>query len=391
MRDVLDRHGYLWPTPAQEQLLKAALGTDAAAIGHFHAWRDMIDLDSDFDRGSFRLLPLLYATLSQLELSDSLMGRLKGTYRRAWCEAQPRFEQARDVLSLLHRHGIETMMTKGVPLAISYYRNETLRPMADLDIVVPRAQARDAITALEQAGWVSGPLTRDNDLEFHHARQFFHPKGGEVDLHWHVLLECRSAKTNQEFWDRAEPLVVRGVTTRQLDPTDMLLHTVVHGVRWNAEPPIRWIADAAMILRGADQRIDWDRLIRLAKDEKLSYRFGLGLHFLAVRYAMPIPSRVLEAIDRIPITLLERIENTIALRDTHDLYGDPLTKNWVIFARYCRIQQASNPLQFINGLSHFVRVQWALAGRSEIPAAILRGLLRRLRRQPSSDGRTYTL
>lgn len=390
MKEDVDRHGFLWPTPAQELLLKAALATDDSAIAHFRAWRDMIDLDADFDRGSFRLLPLLYATLSHLGFSDSLMGRLKGTYRRAWCEAQPRFEQAREVLSLLHRQGIHTLMTKGVPLAISYYRNETVRPMADLDVVVPRAQAHDAIKALEQAGWVSGPLTRDRDLEFHHARQFFHPQGGEVDLHWHVLLECRSAATNQSFWDRAEPLVVRGIATRQLDPTDMLLHTVIHGVRWNAEPPIRWIADAAMILRRAPG-IDWDRLVRLAKDEKLSYRFGLGLHFLVERFAMPVPATVLQALDRIPITLLERIENTIALHDTHDLYGDPLTKNWVIFARYCRIQKASNPLQFVNGFSHFVRVQWALAGRSEIPAAILRGILRRLRRATSSDGRMSLL
>lgn len=391
MKHDLDRHGYLWPTPAQERLLKAALGTDASAIGHFHAWRDMIDLDADFDRGSFRLLPLLYATMSQLELSDNLMGRLKGTYRRAWCEAQPRFEQARDVLGLLHRHGIETLMTKGVPLAVSYYRNETVRPMADIDVVVPHAKAKDAIAALEQAGWIRGPLTHDNDLEYHHAIQFFHPKGGEVDLHWHVLLECRSFETNQGFWDRAEPLTVRGVATRQLDATDMLLHTVVHGIRWNAEPPIRWIADAAMILHHAGRQIDWDRLVHMARDEKLSYRFGLGLHFLAERFAMPIPPHVLDALDRMPITLLERIENTIALRDADLLYDNPLTKNWVIFARYCRVQQARNPLQFLNGLSHFVRAQWELSGRSEIPVAIVRGLWRRLFHSSSSGNRTSSL
>lgn len=388
MTDALDRYGYLWPTAAQEQLLKAAIGTDASAIDHFRAWRDMIDLEEDFDRGSFRLLPLLYTTMLQLGLSDDLMGRLKGTYRRAWCEAQPRFEQARDALSLLHGHGIETLMTKGVPLAISYYPNETARPMADLDIVVPRAKARDAIRVLEQAGWLRGPTSRDDNLEFHHAMQFFHPVSGELDLHWHVLLECRGAEINQGFWNRAEPLIVRGVATRQLDLTDTLFHTVIHGIRWNPEPPIRWIADAAMIMRRADRGIDWERLVDVAKTERLSYRLGLGLRYLADRFAMPIPAHVLNALDSIPLTLLERIENTIALHDSDRLYRHLLTKNWVIFARYCRIQQADNPLQFVNGLSHFMRVQWALRGRSEIPAAIARGLFRRLFRRAPSDGGT---
>lgn len=385
MTESLDRYGHLWPTPAQETLLKAALGTDASALEHFQAWRGMIDLEADFDRGSFRLLPLLYTNMSRFGLSDSLMGRLKGTYRRAWCEAQPRFDQARDVLSLLQEHGIDTLLTKGVPLALSYYRNETIRPMADLDIVVPKTQAREAIATLQNAGWLRGPTARDDDLEFHHAMQFFHPKSGELDLHWHVLLECRSPDINKAFWDRTEPLIVRGIATRQLEPTDMLFHTVIHGVRWNAEPPIRWIADAAMILRHADRPIDWERLMGLARAQKLSYRMGLGLRYLAERLAMPIPAWVLESLDRASITLLERVENTVALRDTDRLYRNPLIKNWVIFARYCRIQQARNPLQFLNGFSHFVRVQWSLAGRSQIPAAIARGLLRRLFRQSPAD------
>ena len=388
MNDALDRHGYLWPNPAQEELLKAALGDGKDALDHFHVWRGMIDLEADFDSGSFRLLPLLYVNMARLGLDDPLMGRLKGTYRRAWCEAQPRFSQARDVLALLQSQGIETLMTKGVPLAISYYGNETLRPMADLDVVVPRDKARPAIAALEAAGWVRGPLVREEDLLFHHAMQFFHPKGGELDLHWYVLLECRDAAINDAFWRRAEPLMVKDVATRQLETTDMMFHTVIHGIRWNAEPPIRWIADAAMILRRADRRIDWDRLVAMAIEEKVTYRLRLGLRFLADRFAMPIPADVLARLDKARTTWLERIENTIALYDSDGLYRHPLTKNWVIFARYCRIQQDRSAFQFVNGLSHYMRVKWAVAGRGEIPVAMVRGLWRRLFRRPSDNERT---
>jgi len=389
MTSQSDLNDHLWPTPAQETLLRAALTEGESAIEHFHAWCAMIDLAAEFDRGSYRLLPLLYANMLRLNVTDSLMGRLKGTYRRTWCEAQRTLEQARDVLSLFHEHHIETLLIKGIPLAIAYYGNEALRPMADFDIVVPHAKATQAIKLLEERGWKRGWMSRDEDVTFHHAMQFFHPKGGEVDLHWHILSECRSVDADRHFREYTEPLDVKGIATRQLGPTDALFHTVVHGIRWNAEPPIRWIPDAITILRKAGPAIDWDRILDFAEREKLSYRLRLGLTFLAERFAVPIPVYVLETLKRRRITLLERIENTVVLHDGDKLYDKPLTKNWVIFVRYCRFQQAHGVLPFIDGLSHYIRIEWGLGGRSEIPLVIVRGLLRRLFRHKGAGGGTF--
>jgi hypothetical protein len=74
---------------------------------------------------------------------------------------------------------------------------------------------------------------------------------------------------------------------------------------------------------------------------------------------------------------LERIENTVALRDSETLYRHPVWKNWVLFARYCRIQNAPTPLHFIGGFSHFLRIHWGLKGRMQMGGVIVRGLLRR--------------
>ncbi len=40
-------------------------------------------------------------------------------------------------------------------------------------------------------------------------------------------------------------------TTSCLCPEDQLLHILVHGVRWTRVPHVRWVADAALILRAA--------------------------------------------------------------------------------------------------------------------------------------------
>lgn len=387
--DLTDAQGSLWPTPAQERLLLAALDQSDTAREHFYAWRDMIDIAAEFDRGSFRLLPLLYANMSRLKLQDSLMGRLKGTYRRAWCEAQTRFEQACKVLTMLNEHGIETVVIKGIPLSLTYYPNETLRPMADIDIVVRHGQAAAAIRLLESAGWARGPTSRDENLQYHHAMQFFWPAGGELDLHWHFLTECRSDAANEHFWRNSTPLDVKGVKTRQLGHTDMFIHTVIHGIRWNLEPPIRWIADAAMILRRADDQLDWTQLLAFANQEKLNYRMRLGLSYLAERMKLPIPAWVLETLAARPNSWIEWLENSVALRDIDDLYRNPLLKNWVIFINYCRFQQTTNPWQFVNGFTHFLRVKWLLHGRGEIPGVIWHGLVRRvLRGAPENERST---
>lgn len=388
MKDKLDQHGFLWPTPAQELILRAALGEDESAIEHFHAWLGMINLEDEFDRGSYRLLPLLCANLLRLNVNHPLMGRLKGTYRRSWVEMQPRLEQAHDVLSLFHANGIETALIKGIPLATTYYESPVLRPMADFDIVVPHANAMQAIKLLDAAGWKRGPNSRDEDVYFHHAMQFYHPKSGEVDVHWHFLSECRSKDADRHFREGQQPLIVKGIETHQLGPTDSLLHTVIHGVRWNEEPPIRWIADAAMILRKAGPSIDWDRILRFCEREKLNYRVGLGLTFLAERFAMPIPQYVLETLKRRHLTVIERVENTIALADAMALYDNPLTKNWVIFARYCRFQEASNSWMFVNDLTHYFRLEWGLSGRAQLPSAIVRGVYRRLAHRKRVGGST---
>lgn len=371
--------GNLWPSPLQEQLLRAALCDGDEALAAFHCWRQAVDLDAELDHGSFRLLPLLYLNMQRLRLDDALMNRLKGTYRMAWCDNQQRLQHARTLLELLQREGIDTLVIKGVALAAAVYPNVGARPMADLDIVVPPEQARAAIRLVEQHGWRRAAGAVDDYVNWRHAMQFHHPKGGELDLHWHVLFDCCNDEADRFFWSSTQPVDVLGAPTRRLDATAALLHTVIHGVRWNVEPPLRWIADATMLLRRSAADIEWDRVVEFARSQKLGHRVRLGLDYLAERYQLPVPEAARERLRRMPRTLIERIEDRTALQDATPLMRSPLGAHWYLFTRYCRSQWSRPPLDFVAGFAHYLRISWQARGRVDLVAMMLRALLRRAR------------
>ena len=370
---------YLWPTRHQELLLSAATGKGQDAVDAFAAWRQSVDIEAEFDHGTFRLLPLVYDNLRRLGVRDPFMGRLKGVYRMSWYETHRLFDRARSLIAALEADGVRTLLLKGAPLVLSYYRNAAVRPMADIDVVVAPRQIARAIACVERLGLRRVQSFADDDLKYRHAVLFSNGEGLDVDLHWHFLYETCNDEADGFFWSEARSLDFAGVPTLQLDAAGMLVHTIVHGIRWNAEPPTRWIPDTLAILRQDLAPRDWERVVGFAASQKLTCRLALGLRYLVARHGAPVPPEVLARLEAAGVSLLERIENTVVLRDRERIYRNPIGKQWVIFADFCRWHAATGrgPIDFLVGLSHYVRYRWGLKGRMEVIPTILRGLGRR--------------
>ena len=372
--------GTLWPTDEQRLLLAAGLLPGERAEVAFRAWRSRIDPDGEFGWNTLRLLPLVYQNLHAQRVTDSLMARLKGMYRRAWCETHQLFHQTAPVVARLAQE-CEVLLLKGVPLVLSYYRNYALRPMADLDIWIRRSQRSRAIEILQAEGYVMTEDLSDDAMRFRHAIDFVRPGGGCIDLHWHVLYEAAEDRFDDAIWRRSEPIEFQGIPLRQPDPTTMLVNVILHGVRWNEESPVRWIPDALTVLRVRGAEIDWSRLVSEAQSWKVTYRLGLGLKYLRDAFEAAIPPQALLALER-PPSVLELIENSVLLADGTELGRNPLASQWVAFSEYCRYAEPGGPLAFLTGFSHFLRVRWGLSGRREIVPRIVRGMRRRM--QPGS-------
>ncbi len=296
-------------TKNQELLLRAALFNGADAVKAWKEWESGVDWDGQIDNGSFRLLPLLYMNLKRLGIRDPLMSKLKGIYLKSWYKNQRLFFEAGRIIDYLHGEGIQTIVLKGVPLAILYYKNCGVRPMSDVDILVPASQTLLTSDALQRAGWdPSTDESLDVPMKYRHSQKFVGESGTEIDLHWNLIIESTRVGTASVFWDKAVPIKVQNVPSYALDPTDMLFHVIVHGIKWNEEPPIRWIADAVTIMRSPDLRIDWSRIISHAKKYMVCLQIKEGLNYLYEKFRAPVPKTVMDDIGAIPVSYLERFE-----------------------------------------------------------------------------------
>jgi hypothetical protein len=313
--------GNAFPTHEQELLLRAALLKGEPALQAWQGWKARVNLEGKLDVGSYRLLPLLYHNLQSLGVDDPIVSKFKGIYRKAWYQNQMLFRTVADVLRLLHADGIETVILKGAALTLLYYKEYGLRPMNDFDVLVPTSKRRAAIDSLTQAGWKPKfrPIEKLTDavLDVEKSWTFTDAQQREFDLHWHLMIECRYPHADDDFWTDAIPVQVADVATRALSHTDQLLHVCVHGAAWNAVPPLRWIADAMVILDASDSEVEWTRLVAHAENRRLTLRLRHALTYLRDSFGVAIPAYVLIEMGEVRVSDAERkLYNAVTTKPT---------------------------------------------------------------------------
>lgn len=365
--------GSPWPGEAQTLLLQAVVGPPDGVRDAFERWKALTDIEAPVDGGTYRLLPLLYTRLTALGFDDPLLGRLKGVYRRGWYANNLLFHRVAPAVAALEAAGIRTMVMKGVPIALGCYASHAARPMADLDVVVRSADMAAAQRILTELGWRAGSTHPEHEAPDQHAQDFHGPEGAEIDLHRHCLREAPSDAVDDWFWSDAQPLTFAGVTSVQPGPTQMLTHTVLHGLRSNLEPPIRWISDAAAILERHGGSIDWDGLVVFARAHHLCHRMALGLRHLVETFGQPVPERVIDQLEAAGVSLIERVENIVYLGPARRMYQPylfPLVDYW----RFRRVRHRG---EFWRRLPAYLTRRWRLRHPMMIPVAVVSSLLRR--------------
>jgi hypothetical protein len=377
-------YGRCWPTAAQRLLLTAALALDGAAVDAWRRWHARGYLDRT-DEGSFRLLPLVFHNLQARGFDDPAMPVLKGIFRRAWAANHALLHALLPVVSGLEARGIPTLLLKGPALATRYYANVGLRPMRDIDVLVPSGeQAWRVITDLQRAGWTlktwMPPRVGPAFWRFRHSASLFDTQAREVDVHWHVLLRCCRASIDEGFWARAVPLQILGTQTRALDATDQLLLACSYGPELDPIAPLRWIADAVMILR-SPYPIDWRRLLDFVLHERLILPTRDALVLLRDCFGAPVPDEVVGRLRREQLSWAERAEAERFLKDDRiqpfpDVFG-------ALYARHRRSCKGQGAVRTAIGFARYLQYYWRVESLWDVVPGALAWIRSRIRGAPT--------
>ena len=190
--------------------------------------------------------------------------------------------------------GLEPVVFKG-PAVAARYPEPGMRPMDDIDLLLPRADHQHALEVLGRAGW---QVTRPGAGE-HYDTVLSHREVPTFLLEVHYGLETASerptALDSDSLWARRQPLQCAGTPAFGLPPAEEIVVLAAHaGKPHHRFVRLVWIADLAMIVGHAEEQhtaIDWERVLGVARTARCVPVVGVALA-MAARAGLDAPSNL---------------------------------------------------------------------------------------------------
>lgn len=375
------RHMY-FPTTKQELLLKAALLAKEEASVAWKQYGAYINRET-IDHASQRILPLLYQNLSSHSIEMKQKEFLQGVYRNFWYSNKLLFNHIQPILHQLQDANIKVMLLKGSALVYDqkYYSSSALRPMSDIDIMVPIDKIPETIEILSSAKYT--PKNKKQNilknsvgneyLWLRHSDDFVDHEGNSLDLHWHLMTECQNKNIDTLVWQTAEK--IRDETDAApyyvLSPTLQLIHICIHGAKINAMHPLRWVADAYVIIDKSD--IDWEALLNFAVQYHLILPLSTMLMYLNNTFTVKIPDHIFKELNQEKVLLVEKAE--FYIRDHGKGYRNSICKH---FSGLWRYVHGRDSIDSFNGktkiiyLANYIKYIWRMPSLWLFPLYVLK-------------------
>lgn len=248
------------PTPPQILLLTGLLAKDSGkAVIAIRDWLDSVDFDS-IGVAEMRLMPILYSRLQELRISHSLVGRIRGLYRRAWYVDRTMRMELRLLMNSLSDVAKPIVLLKGAALGLYAYSESAHRPFDDFDLFMREPERLSVFNTLVG----KGALLLNCGF---HAQTVRLLNGRKVDIHQSPYHYAFSSHHAEPLFSRLKLIKdVRGNNVfYTLGDTDQLLHTICHGLQPSTISPIRWVVDAVHLIRQYDSSLDWELLVQEAQ------------------------------------------------------------------------------------------------------------------------------
>lgn len=200
--------------------------------------------------------------------------------------------------------GIPCLWLKGIVLAQTIYPEPWLRPMADLDVLIPYERRDEAFRVVQDAGfhlWQSDDMPafialnrrQTHLLSHHYVLQGGPSDAVTVELHYGLLGESESVPARERlagFWEQSQ---VDAAGFRALKPEAQVLYLCAHTVLQHGETDFRLLRYLDLHLLISTFKLDWDRLIREAAALRWTYVVERALSTMISLFDTPVPGDVI--------------------------------------------------------------------------------------------------
>jgi hypothetical protein len=264
-------------------------------------WQELLRVG---DRHS--VSPLLYQRLKSLDAQPppEILQALRNRYLQTVCRNMCLYHELTGVLEALHRSSIPAMPIKGAYLAERVYGNVGIRTMADVDLLVKKA---DVPRAQEVVAEMNFKIGLRGGGGFFGTQEWVGASPGQgggsgwcLEVHWWDVLQTRV--DIEGLWGRARLATLAGAPIWEMCPEDLLLHVCVHSCRHVFDFGIRPICDVAEIIR-CYQDLDWSSLQQRARQWAADRCLYIHLWLAKELLSAPVPEGRLEALQPQPLEL----------------------------------------------------------------------------------------
>ena len=240
-------------------------------------------------------------------MPEAVRGELTGAYYNTVAQNTLLLQELFKVLDAFAMADIPVIVLKGAALVGRFYQDIGLRPMHDLDLLIPDRQVTQAMGLVQTLGYQPA----EEEISPGINRQLAHNtywRGGPdgrvgLELHWNLIASQADDRTVQVDWFWQQVEILPGVGTRystrqlpQLCPTAHLLYLAAHLMlrHGGGNERLIWYYDVDRVIRSG--QVDWVMVQQEAQALGWSALVRYVLQGAAARFATPVPAELLESL-----------------------------------------------------------------------------------------------
>jgi hypothetical protein len=253
--------------------------------------------------------PLMYWKLkdSSVDVPLSTFNLLRSTYYQTLARNTLMYLELERILRAMEEAGIEAIVLKGAALAAEVYEDIGLRPMSDIDILLPRQTIKEAEQIVSDLGYkenlphgIPEIWKRTNYCISLEKRVGLNNL--ELEIHWGLLAgdtDWRSPSLDW-FYQRTEAIRISQQTDQSSSP-HLILSPVAHLLYLSAHLMLKhggsqarliWLYDLHLLVSHFRSNLDFGELFKVARDYRWTPALEDALHAINSCFNTYLPSEM---------------------------------------------------------------------------------------------------